>query len=493
MGSSDEHYLKRELYELIQRDPSIFEFLQAGSLDGVWYWDMTDTAHEWLSPRFKEVFGYAEDEIPHTSAWWQENIHPDDLREAMDNFDRHLADPGCPYDQIVRYRHKDGSTVWVRCRGLLIRDADGKPLRMLGAHTDVTALKEAEGRLRAVLEALPDPILEIRRSGAVVRASGVAEGEAGSLASFVGAGQEAAVLAAVGAALDEGLPRTMELQAGAGRDLELRLSPTVHQTVLLIRRDISSIRAAERALQAQNEELVRRNQELDQFTYMASHDLQEPLRKLTALPPLLREDIADMGVELSEDAEMELHLIEDAAHRMTKLIQALLTLSRTGRKVAELKPLQLRPLIEDVLADLEVAIAEAEPSFVWDELPEISGDAVMLRQCYLNLISNAMKFAAPGRPLQIHLTAEAGAAPDGRTGVTLGVRDNGIGLDEAYAARAFQPFQRLHPVRDYPGTGIGLAVCVKVVEKHRGRIWVESTPGAGAHFRFFLPTIPSEA
>ncbi len=147
--AQNEHYLKTELYELVRRDPAIFEFLQAGSLDGIWYWDVTRQDQEWMSPRFKDLFGYRDDEIPNTSAWWMANIFPEDQAVALDNFARHLADPSHPYDQIVRYRHRDGSTVWVRCRGLAVRNEDGEPIRLLGCHTDVTALKRAEEDLRS--------------------------------------------------------------------------------------------------------------------------------------------------------------------------------------------------------------------------------------------------------------------------------------------------------------------------------------------------------
>ena len=144
----EEHYLKTELYDLVRKDPAIFEFLQAGSLDGIWYWDVERQEQEWMSPRFKELFGYRDDEIPNTSAWWMEHIFPEDLAVALENFARHLADASHPYDQIVRYRHLDGRTVWVRCRGLAIRNARGEAIRLLGCHTDVTALKRAEEDLR---------------------------------------------------------------------------------------------------------------------------------------------------------------------------------------------------------------------------------------------------------------------------------------------------------------------------------------------------------
>jgi len=146
--SQEEHYLKQELYELVRSDPAIFEFLQAGSLDGIWYWDVERQDQEWMSPRFKDLFGYRDEEIPNTSEWWQANIFPEDRDVALDNFAKHLADPSHPYDQIVRYRHRDGSTVWVRCRGLAVRNEGGEPIRLLGCHTDVTALKRAEEDLR---------------------------------------------------------------------------------------------------------------------------------------------------------------------------------------------------------------------------------------------------------------------------------------------------------------------------------------------------------
>lgn len=145
----DRHYLEAELYQLVKEDSQIFDFLQNGSLDGIWYWDLDDPEHEWISPQFWRSFGYDPEDMPHLASSWQHIIFQDDLAVAIDNFEKHCADANHPYDQIVRYRHRDGSTVWVRCRGIAIRDADGTPKRMLGAHVDVTALKLAERRLDA--------------------------------------------------------------------------------------------------------------------------------------------------------------------------------------------------------------------------------------------------------------------------------------------------------------------------------------------------------
>ncbi|OHD79194.1 MAG: hypothetical protein A2023_04245 [Sulfuricurvum sp. GWF2_44_89] len=141
-------YLKDELYTRISTDPSIFEFLQSGSLDGLWYWDLENPQNEWMNARFWELLGYDPKEKKHLASEWQELIDPDDLKVALENFHKHCEDPAHPYDQIVRYRHKNGKTIWVRCRGIAIRDAQGKPIRMLGAHNDLTELKELEENLR---------------------------------------------------------------------------------------------------------------------------------------------------------------------------------------------------------------------------------------------------------------------------------------------------------------------------------------------------------
>ena len=144
--NGDNNYLKRELYQLIQNDSSIFEFLQEGSLDGIWYWDIEKAENEWLSPKFWQIFGYDPEEKKHLVSEWQDIINQEDLKVALSNFSKHCDDPNHPYDQVVRYRHKDGSTVWIRCRGIAIRDDNGKPIRMLGAHIDITPLKKLENQ-----------------------------------------------------------------------------------------------------------------------------------------------------------------------------------------------------------------------------------------------------------------------------------------------------------------------------------------------------------
>ena len=158
---TETHYLEQELEARIRHDPAIWEFLRESSLDGVWYWDLEDPTQEWMSPEFWHLFGIDPKTKKHEASEWQELIFSEDRDTALESFQRHCADPDHPYDQIVRYRHANGSTVWVRCRGRAIRDAAGKPVRMLGVHNDITAAKEAEEEAKrnlATLEAANDDL-----------------------------------------------------------------------------------------------------------------------------------------------------------------------------------------------------------------------------------------------------------------------------------------------------------------------------------------------
>lgn len=171
MSSGPQHYLKAELDELVKDNSVVFDFLQHGSLDGIWYWDLENPEHEWMSPEMWQLLGEDPATKEHSPKEWQDIIFQDDLAVAMENFKAHCADPGHPYDQIVRYRHKNNSVVWVRCRGIAIRDQEGRPIRMLGAHNDITEFKEAEeaarqsaAKVETVNARLSELIAELARS-----------------------------------------------------------------------------------------------------------------------------------------------------------------------------------------------------------------------------------------------------------------------------------------------------------------------------------------
>jgi len=151
LADAPQHYLEAELDALFQKDPETWRFVRQGSLDGVWYWDLEQPDKEWMSPEMWALFGIDPATKRHDPAEWQDIIFQEDLKFALENFEKHCADPDHRYDQVVRYRHADGSTVWVRCRGIAIRDETGKPIRMLGAHNDITAAKRAEEQANVAL------------------------------------------------------------------------------------------------------------------------------------------------------------------------------------------------------------------------------------------------------------------------------------------------------------------------------------------------------
>lgn len=153
------HYLEEELFDSVFGTADIFRFLQQAVLDGIWYWDVTQPENEWYSPEFCRLLGYDPKEVPHNSGWWQDRIFEEDKITALHNFKLHLSDPSHPYDQVVRYRHKDGSTVWVRCRGLALRDETGKPIRLLGSHIDLTELHKTQEKLERLT--FTDPTTEL--------------------------------------------------------------------------------------------------------------------------------------------------------------------------------------------------------------------------------------------------------------------------------------------------------------------------------------------
>jgi len=372
------HYLQRELRDRLQTDPEIFDFLEQGASDGIWYWDVEHPEQEWMSPRFKRVFGYEDHEIPNTSRWWQEHIFSEDLELVLKNFQAHCEDPNHPYDQTVRYRHKDGSTVWVRCRGIVSRNEKGEAIRMLGVHQDVTQLKQVQARLE-------------RKSA----------------------------------------------------DLEAT------------------------------------NQELDSFAYAASHDLREPLRTLVSYSSLLRQDLGD---EVSETVAQDLHFIGSAAHRMERLINDLLSLSRAGRRPILVERIALQDCLQDALDGLNSALSESGAEVRRDDLPAVIGDRTLITQVYQNLLANALKFVPDGERPHVRATAEVVGDE-----WEFGVRDNGIGIDPNHVDRIFEPFERLHGLDAYDGSGIGLAVCKRSIERLGGRIWVHPETRRGAHVKFTLP------
>jgi PAS domain S-box-containing protein len=238
------------------------------------------------------------------------------------------------------------------------------------------------------------------------------------------------------------------------------------------------VQARTAELSQANAELARSNTELEQFAYIASHDLREPLRKIKSYVELLAENYQG---QLDDTADKYITYVTDGATRMQALIADLLTYSRVGQGNLTLEPTDLGTVLEQTLGDLSVTIEENSALITADPLPTVRANAQQIAQLFLNLIGNAIKFQGKATP-KIEVKAELQECQ-----WLIAVRDNGIGIKPQYAERIFEIFQRLHSREKYAGTGIGLAICRKIVERHGGRIWMESQLGLGTTFYFTLP------
>jgi len=266
--------------------------------------------------------------------------------------------------------------------------------------------------------------------------------------------------------------RTMLLNA---RQIRTEENTARTGTILLAIEDVSERRRAEKELSRRADELARSNAELERFAYVASHDLQEPLRIVASYAQLLSQRYQG---RLDADGDEFIAYIVDGAVRMKQLINDLLAYSRVGIRREGFAPVDCEEVLHQALHNLALAIDEAGAVLTHDPLPTLPGDASQLGQLFQNLIGNAVKFRGE-LPPRIHLSAK-----EKETEWLFSVRDNGIGIDPEYHERIFIIFQRLHGKGEYPGTGIGLAICRKIVERHGGNIWVESALGRGATFYF---------
>ncbi|MBI6546792.1 MAG: GHKL domain-containing protein [Cyanobacteria bacterium NC_groundwater_1444_Ag_S-0.65um_54_12] len=240
----------------------------------------------------------------------------------------------------------------------------------------------------------------------------------------------------------------------------------------------NKVEAINHTLTKRTEELAWSNAELEQFAYVASHDLQEPLRMVSSFVMLLQKRYQG---QIDDKADKYIYYAVDGAKRMQELIEGLLEYSRAGRSEIALVPVDLNEVLRRALTNLRRSIEESQAQVAAQPLPTVSGSVQQLISVFQNLISNAIKFHKPNSRPHIWITSRHAGAE-----WIISVKDDGIGMELAYSNKIFGIFQRLHTRTEYPGTGIGLAICKKVIERHGGRIWVNSKIGEGANFQFTL-------
>ncbi|MEH0983713.1 sensor histidine kinase [Micromonospora sp. CPCC 205556] len=279
--------------------------------------------------------------------------------------------------------------------------------------------------------------------------------------------------------------------SGSGPPEFVRLADDVDVMRQKIAKDLAEVRAAREniewvnsQLQKQAEELTRSNRDLEQFAYVASHDLQEPLRKVASFCQLLQRRYAG---QLDERADQYIAFAVDGAQRMQRLINDLLAFSRIGRLTTGFTEVDLDRVMGDVAAQTELSRQHAEAELTWDDLPVIRGEEPLLTNLLANLVSNSIKFRRPDVPPKVHVSARLVGDE-----WEIVCRDNGIGIEPEFADKIFVIFQRLHAKDAYPGTGIGLAIVKKIVEYHDGRVWVDTHVDEGTAIHFTLPALPED-
>ncbi len=463
----------------------------------------------YVSPACRTLLGFAPEELVGHSGY--DFIHPDDFAHIQQVHEDALEASDVVTAQY-RLRMKNGDYVWVETTGRSILDPDtGQVAEIISVTRDISARRAAEERLR-LLEASVSASLDgitisdvkepdnplVYVSPGFERMTGYPVEEVlGRNCRFLQRDdREQSAIAQMRQAIKAGRQCRVVLRNyrkdGSLFWNELTLYPLHDRAGSLthyvgIQRDISERKQAEQELARINAQLEQRNRELQDFAYVASHDLQEPLRKIRAFADLMREDYDDA---VDENGRYYLERMQDAAARMSRLITDLLAYSRVTTKARPFDRVDLNEVAADVLSDLEVQISEVDGRVEVGPLPAIDADPTQMRQLLQNFIANALKFHRPGVRPVVALQASLEDDADGeeaRAVCRLVIRDNGIGFDEKYLDRIFTPFQRLHSRSTYAGTGMGLAICRRIAERHQGRITARSRPGEGTTFIVTLP------
>jgi PAS domain S-box-containing protein len=458
-----------------------------------------------LNLQAEKQFGYYRDELvgqPVTNIvpkGFAERLIADGNRTAADALAQQI---GTGIELLAR--RKDGSEFPIELMLSPLQNAEG--ILVTAAIRDISVRKAAashleqmEGRYRGLLEAAPDPMVLLDHAGAIVLVNLQAEKQFGYRRDeLVGRRIEqiipdesvgrllTTVLQASEPSPVEGDPTRVELdgrrKAGGSFPIEVMLSPLRGPEGVLVTmaiRDISTRKQTEATLMQTLAELNRSNEELGQFAYIASHDLQEPLRMVASYTQLLSKRYTG---KLDADADEFIAFAVDGANRMQRLIQDLLAYSRVGTKGQEISEASSEDALEHATMNLGRAIETSGALVTHDPLPTVLADEGQLVQLFQNLVGNAIKYQSSGVP-RIHISS----VREGQSKWLFSVRDNGLGIEPKYFDKIFGMFQRLHRREEFEGTGIGLAICKKIVERHGGRISVESELGRGSTFRFVLP------
>ncbi|MDC0663654.1 sensor histidine kinase [Marinobacter sp. SS21] len=485
---SDEHYLKQELNALLKSDNRIFEFIQHGSLDGLWYWDLENPEQEWMSERFWTTLGFDPQEKLHLASEWQDLINQEDLALALDNFSKHCEDPNHPYDQIVRYRHKDGSTVWVRCRGLAIRDNQGQPVRMLGAHSNVTQIMQLSEQYESLFENSPNSLLVINQRGNLVKVNGKArvhlqlpaDVSALDIRQLMGNASAQCALDTLRQTHEVDDPATLETQSdltmttlgGARLDMQVNMKPIKFESQWMLLMSLVDL-TMRKQVEASKDNLIS----------LINHELRTPLTAIVGAIGLVS---SERYGALPEDVSKLLQMANRNCDKLRKLVDDILSVDKLASTNVPLTKSEtdLGQIIQDTVAEIQ-GFADSRAvtlAFHQHSHPaQVYADGFRLGQVITNLLSNAIKHSPQNGQITITL------ARDGDH-FRVGVEDNGPGVSERFRPKLFERFSQddLQPTDTISGSGLGLHICKLIMDRHHGTINHRNT-GHGSLFEFSLP------
>ncbi|WP_447554515.1 sensor histidine kinase [Vreelandella sp. EE22] len=504
----------RQRLARLKRQQKALNHILWGTAAGTWEWDI-QTGETRMNERWAEIVGYTLEELqPTTVATWERFCHPQELARAHQALKAHLEGKTDSYNIEFRMCHREGRDVWVFARGKVVtRDEAGAPLWMAGTHIDITQRKEAEAKAQVTTDRLTK--LSARLPGAIfqywqgvdgtVRVPYASVGvkdiygltpdeisqdsnrvfevihpdDLDKMAKSINA--SARTLSVWNLTFRVNHPEAGLLWIEGGSTPErLADGSTIWHGYL---RDVTASCLLQQERDDYRESLEKSNRELEHFAYAASHDLRQPLRMVTSYAQLLERHLGD---RLDEDGGAMLHYMSDGARRMDAMLLSLLEYSRVGRQEAPFTTFSLREPLDEALHFLAPTIAEAQATvLVQGEWPEINASRDGLTRLFQNLIGNALKYQAFDKPVEAAIAIQPRSLEGG---LHITVTDNGIGIEADQIPRLFKVFQRLHSRERFEGTGVGLAICRKIVERHHGKIWVSSSgPGQGSCFHVTLP------
>jgi PAS domain S-box-containing protein len=484
-----------------------YEYVTKATFDAIWDWDIAADFIFW-GEGFESLFGHKLSQLKSKSTELTEYVHPDDYQKVMESIRGVIISGENNWFEEYRYKKGNGDYAYVVNKGVVIRDSKGYALRMIGAMQDVTKQKENEKKLieatqkiTNTLESIQDGFYALDKDFTVIYWNNEAERLTGrkredilgkNLWEIFRKTNSRRTVKEFEFAIENQKPvRFVEFSKVSNKWLEIIAYPSdIGLTVYF--KDIDDRKKAElklikinEELKAHAKELAISNEELEQFAYIASHDLQEPLRMVTSFLSQLEKKYSEI---LDEKGRKYIHFAVDGAKRMRLIILDLLEFSRVGKTEDSLELVDLNAILEEIKFLYRKKIEEKGATINYATLPAINFYKAPIRQVLQNLISNALKYSRENEKPVINITVT-----ESKTLWKVEVEDNGIGIEEEYFNKIFIIFQRLHNKDEYSGTGMGLAITKKIIENIGGQIWLKSTEGKGTTFYFTIPKIKKQS